>query len=134
MIDKKSLNDFRAKAINPERPNTRGTAQNEDTYFQCMEVRNKFYEEAILDVCYYMDKVNKICKTNYKPFNYYGADNPDTIIIAMGSVCDTIHETVSYLNDKYNKNMELFRYTYIVLLVINIYLVKYLIVLRILLY
>ena len=103
LIDKKSLNDFRAKAINPERPNTRGTAQNEDTYFQCMEVRNKFYEEAILDVCYYMDKVNKICKTNYKPFNYYGADNPDTIIIAMGSVCDTIHETVSYLNDKYNK-------------------------------
>lgn len=98
LIDKKSLDNFKSKAINPIKPNTRGTAQNEDTYFQCMEARNKYYQEAINNVEYYMNKINKICKTNYKPFNYFGTDNPETIIIAMGSVCDTIFETISYLN------------------------------------
>ena len=103
LIDNKSLQNFRNKAINPNNPNTRGTAQNEDIYFQNAEVRNKYYKNAVSHVEYYMDKINKICKTNYKPFNYYGVDDPTDIIIAMGSVCDTIRELVEYLNTYENK-------------------------------
>ena len=98
LIDEKALVDFRNRAMNNEKFNTRGTAQNDDIYFQNVEVRNKYYENAIDIVDNYMQEVNKITGSNFKPFNYYGANDADSIIIAMGSVCDTIRETVDYLN------------------------------------
>jgi len=102
LIDQKSLANFQKKAIDPTNPNTRGTAQNEDIYFQNTEIRNKVYENTITIVENYMNKINKICKTDYKPFNYYGSKNPKHIIIAMGSICDTIKETITYLNQEKN--------------------------------
>ena len=98
LIDKDALNNFRDRAMSNEKYNTRGTAQNDDIYFQNVEVRNKYYEKAIDIVDDYMTKINKITGSNFKPFNYYGAEDADSIIIAMGSVCDTIRETVDYLN------------------------------------
>ncbi len=98
LIDEDALNSFRDRAMSNEKYNTRGTAQNDDIYFQNVEVRNKFYEKAIDIVDDYMTKINKITGSNFKPFNYYGVNDADSIIIAMGSVCDTIRETVDYLN------------------------------------
>ena len=98
LIDKDALDSFRDRAMSNEKYNTRGTAQNDDIYFQNVEVRNKFYENAIDIVDDYMMKINKITGADFKPFNYYGANDADSIIIAMGSVCDTIRETVDYLN------------------------------------
>ena len=103
LIDEKALADFRNRAMNNEKFNTRGTAQNDDIYFQNVEVRNKYYEEAIDIVDDYMKKVNEITGSNFKPFNYYGVDDATSVIIAMGSVCDTIRETVDYLNSQGNK-------------------------------
>ena len=100
LIDKKALREFRERAISNDRPTTRGTAENEDIYFQHMEVRNKFYDQAIDNVIYYMNKINKICKTDYKPFNYYGSSNADRVIIAMGSVCECIMEVIDKLNSE----------------------------------
>ena len=90
LIDKKALKDFRERALNNESPNTRGTAQNDDIYFQNTEVRNKYYNDAISITEMYMNKINKIAKTNYSLFNYYGDTQATDIIIAMGSVCPTI--------------------------------------------
>ena len=98
LIDEYALNSFRDKAMSNEKYNTRGTAQNDDIYFQNVEVRNKYYEDAIDIVDDYMTKINDLTGSNFKPFNYYGAKDADSIIIAMGSVCDTIRETVDYLN------------------------------------
>ena len=98
LIDNNSLNEFRNRAMSNEKYNTRGTAQNDDIYFQNVEVRNKYYEATIKIVADYMNEVNKITGSDFKPFNYYGAKDADTVIIAMGSVCDTIRETVDYLN------------------------------------
>ncbi len=98
LIDFDCLKNFRNKGINPDKPNTRGTAQNEDIYFQNTEVRNMYYDNAKSIVYEYMEKFNDIAGTNYKPFNYYGDDNADSIIVAMGSVCGTIRETINYLN------------------------------------
>ena len=98
LIDEDALNSFRDRAMSNEKYNTRGTAQNDDIYFQNVEVRNKFYEKAIDIVDDYMTKINKITGSNFKPFNYYGVNDADSIIIAVGSVCDTIRETVDYLN------------------------------------
>ena len=103
LIDEKALADFRNRSMNNEKFNTRGTAQNDDIYFQNVEVRNKYYEEAIDIVDDYMKKVNEITGSNFKPFNYYGVDDATSVIIAMGSVCDTIRETVDYLNSQGNK-------------------------------
>ena len=83
--------------------NTRGTAQNDDIYFQNAEVRNKDYEKVYEIVENYMAEVNKITGSSFKPFNYYGADDADSIIVAMGSVCDTTRETVDFLNSLGNK-------------------------------
>ena len=85
------------------KPNTRGTAQNEDIYFQNTEVRNKFYTETVDIVNNYMEKFNNIFDTNYKPFNYYGVNDAENIIIAMGSVCGTIRETINFLNSNNKK-------------------------------
>ncbi|MEG0826148.1 MAG: pyruvate:ferredoxin (flavodoxin) oxidoreductase [Bacilli bacterium] len=98
LIDYKALNDFRKRALNPATPDTRGTAQNDDIYFQATEVRNKFYNQLPDIVNYYMKKINEKAETNYKPFNYYGSLEATNIIVAMGSVCETIKETIDFLN------------------------------------
>ena len=98
MVDWDALNDFRRGSLNPEHPAQRGTAQNPDVFFQAKEAVNKHYL-AIPDLTQeYMDKVNAEIGSDYKLFNYYGAPDADEIIIAMGSACDTISETVDYLN------------------------------------
>lgn len=98
MLDNKALEDFRNNALNPEHPVVRGTAQNDDIYFQSREACNKFYDNIPKVVVNYMDIVNEKIGTNYKPFNYYGDQEADRVIIAMGSVCETIEEVVDYLN------------------------------------
>ena len=98
LIDKNALKQFRDRAISNAHPNTRGTAENEDVYFQHAESRNKDYTNAIEIVENYMNKINKITKKDYKPFNYYGSKNADKVIIAMGSVCECIEEVVDKLN------------------------------------
>ena len=103
LIDKDALNNFREKSMSNENYNTRGTAQNDDIYFQNAEVRNKYYEDATEIVVDYMNKVNEVTGSNFKPFNYYGDKSADSVIIAMGSVCDTIRETVDYLNSQGHK-------------------------------
>lgn len=103
LIDFDALNKFRKRGINPNKPDTRGTAQNEDIYFQNTEARNGAYESAKVIVKNYMDEFNGLFDTNYKPFNYYGDVNADSVIIAMGSVCGTIRETIDDLNGKGNK-------------------------------
>ena len=100
LIDKKALQKFRERAMNNTKPTTRGTAENDDIYFQNTEVRNQYYEDAIAIVEDYMNKINKITKENYKPFNYYGSEKAKEIIIAMGSVCQCIEETVDKLNNQ----------------------------------
>ena len=100
LIDKKALQKFRERAMNNTNPTTRGTAENDDIYFQNTEVRNQYYEDAIAIVEDYMNKINKITKENYKPFNYYGSEKAKEIIIAIGSVCQCIEETVDKLNDQ----------------------------------
>ncbi len=98
MVDWDALNEFRRGSLNPEHPAQRGTAQNPDIFFQAKEAVNKYYD-AIPDLTQeYMDKVNAEIGTDYKLFNYYGAADAEQIIIAMGSACDTIQETVDYMN------------------------------------
>ena len=80
------------------KPLQKGMAENEDIYFQSTEARNNAYEEVADIVNDYMNKVNKICKKDYKPFNYYGAEDATNVIVAMGSVCDTIKMVVDVLN------------------------------------
>lgn len=99
LLDKEALNKFRQKALNIHNPVTRGTNQNPDIFFQQTESRNIYYDKAVDNVVYYMDKINKIAKTNYKPFNYYGSESPEKVIVAMGSVCETIKETIDFLNE-----------------------------------
>ena len=98
MLDKEAVAAFRRRSLNPEHPAQRGTAQNPDIFFQAREASNKYYDEAVGVVEDYMNKVNEKLGTDYKLFNYYGAPDAEKVIIAMGSVCDTIEETVDYLN------------------------------------
>ena len=100
LINKESLSKFRNNALNPLKPNTRGTAQNDDIYFQATEVRNKFYDNVPDVVNNYMEKINHITGMNYKPFNYYGSKNAKKVIIAMGSVCSTIKETIDNIDSE----------------------------------
>ncbi len=102
-IDEKSLREFRSRAMNPNKPTIRGTAQNEDIYFQATEVRNEYYNKVPDIVNDYMAKINKITGKNYKPFNYYGSPTANKVIVAMGSVCETIRETVEYLVKEKNE-------------------------------
>ena len=98
LIPNDKVLEFRNRALNNERPVTRGTNQNGDIYFQEMESRNRFYDNTPDIVNEYMGKVNELAGTNYKPFNYYGDSKASKVIIAMGSVCETIKETIDYLN------------------------------------
>lgn len=103
LIDYKAVNDFRNRSLNPERPVIRGTAQNPDIYFQQRESINPFYQEVPDKVENYMNEINKVTGRNYHPFNYYGHKEAENIIVAMGSVCETIEETIDYLIEKGEK-------------------------------
>lgn len=97
LIDQKALQEFRERSLNPQAPVTRGTAQNEDIYFQATEVRNEYYDKLPDIVNSYMQEINKITGENYAPFSYYGNPQATKVIVAMGSVCETIKETIDYL-------------------------------------
>ncbi len=98
MCDFDAVKAFRERSLNPEHPVLRGTAQNPDIFFQAREACNSYYDALPAIVEEYMSKVNEKCGTDYKLFNYYGAPDADKVIVAMGSVCDTIEETVDYIN------------------------------------
>ena len=107
LIDKKALDEFRNRAMNPNKPAIFGTAQNEDIYFQNTEVRNEYYDKVPDIVNDYMKEINKITGGDYKPFNYYGSSEATRVIVAMGSVCETIKETVDYLVNNKNEQVGL---------------------------
>ena len=98
MVDMKAAQAFRNRSLNPEHPVLRGTAQNPDIFFQAREASNSYYDNIPSVVEEYMKKVNKEIGTDYKLFNYYGHPQATHIIIAMGSVTDTIEETIDFLN------------------------------------
>ena len=103
LLDRDALKEFRARALNPEHPVTRGTAQNPDIYFQTREASNKFYDAIPDMVADTMKEISKITGRDYKPFVYYGAKDAENVIVAMGSVTETIKETVDYLMAKGEK-------------------------------
>ncbi len=103
MVDMDALNAFRARALNPDHPVLRGSAQNPDIFFQTNETRNQYYDALPAVVEEYMDKVNQRLGTNYQLFNYYGAEDAETVMVAMGSVCDAAEEVVDYMNAKGEK-------------------------------
>ncbi|MGV8828268.1 MAG: pyruvate:ferredoxin (flavodoxin) oxidoreductase [Breznakibacter sp.] len=94
LLDKEALKRFRDNALSPEHPVTRGTAQNPDIYFQSREAANPFYNAIPDVVAEYMDQISKITGRKYRPFDYYGAEDAEHLIIAMGSVTDTIKEVI----------------------------------------
>jgi pyruvate-ferredoxin/flavodoxin oxidoreductase len=98
MVDMDAVNDFRRRSLNPEHPVLRGSAQNPDIFFQAREACNSYYEDVVDVTERYMQEVNAKIGTNYQLFNYYGAPDADRVIIAMGSFCDTVEETIDYLN------------------------------------
>ena len=98
MCDMEAVEAFRKHALNPEHPNTRGSHENGDIFFQHREACNKFYDELPAVVEKYMGKINEKLGTDYKLFNYYGAPDADRVIIAMGSICDVTEEVIDYLN------------------------------------
>ena len=103
LLDRDALKAFRARALNPEHPVTRGTAQNPDIYFQTREAANKFYNAVPDMVADTMREISKITGREYKPFVYYGDPEAEEILIAMGSVTETIKETIDYLRKQSRK-------------------------------
>ncbi len=103
LVDYKAVQDFRNRSLNPERPIIRGSTQNPDIFFQNREVSNRFYDAVPDIVNEYMSKIYQLTGREYKPFNYYGSPDAKFVVIAMGSVCDTIDETVDYLMGKGEK-------------------------------
>ncbi len=103
LLDQKALQEFRDRALNPEHPVTRGTAQNPDIFFQAKEAVNRFYEPIADVVDAYMQEITKMTGRVYHPFTYYGDPNAENIVIAMGSVTDTIKETIDHLMAKGEK-------------------------------
>ena len=97
MVDMDAVDAFRKKALNPNHPCQRGSAQNPDIFFQAREASNPYYDALPGIVQTYMDKVNEKIATDYKLFNYYGAEDAEHVIVAMGSVNDTIEETIDYM-------------------------------------
>lgn len=100
LVDWKTVEAFRERALNPEHPQQRGTAQNPDIYFQGREASNPYYDAIPEIVARIMEKVSKLTGRNYKLFDYVGAPDADRVIICMGSGCETVEETVNYLNQK----------------------------------
>ena len=103
ILDYDAVKEFKDNALNPEHPVTRGTCQGPEIFFQAREASNKFYEAVPAIVADYMKEISRITGRDYKLFNYYGAEDAEDIIVAMGSVCETIEEVVDYLNDKGEK-------------------------------
>ncbi|WP_313524761.1 pyruvate:ferredoxin (flavodoxin) oxidoreductase [Anaerotignum sp.] len=103
IIDMDAVNTFKRNALNPEHPVIRGTAQNPDIYFQAREAANKFYDALPAVVEEYLGEINRITGRDYKLFNYYGAPDADRVIVAMGSACEAIEETIDYLTAKGEK-------------------------------
>jgi len=103
LLDWDALKAFKDNALNPEHPVLRGTAQNSDIYFQGREAANKYYDAIPGIVADYMKDISKITGREYKPFNYYGAPDATKVIVAMGSVCEAIEETVDYINARGGK-------------------------------
>ena len=103
LLDREALQKFRDEALNPESPKTRGTAQNDDIYFQTRELSNRFYDAVPDIVANYLAEISKITGRDYKPFNYYGDPEAMRVIVAMGSVTQTLEEVVDYLNAKGEK-------------------------------
>ncbi len=98
MCDMEAVEAFRRHALNPEHPNTRGSHENGDIFFQHREACNKYYDELPAVVEKYMGKINAKLGTDYQLFNYYGAPDADRVIIAMGSICDVAEEVIDYMN------------------------------------
>jgi len=98
LVDMKDIEDFKARALNPEHPVQRGTAQNSDTYFQNRETANIYYDNTPAIVQKMMDKVNKLTGRSYHLFDYVGAEDADRIIVVMGSGADAIEETINKMN------------------------------------
>jgi len=103
LLDREALQKFRDNALSPESPKTRGTAQNDDIYFQTRELSNRFYDAVPDIVANYLVEISKITGRDYKPFNYYGDPEATHVIVAMGSVTQTLEEVVDYLNAKGEK-------------------------------
>ena len=103
MVSEKSLQQFRSRALNPDAPVTRGTAQNGDVYFQAVESRNQVYDAVPDIVARYMGEISELTGRKYRPFTYYGDSKAENIIIAMGSVTETIKETIDFLNKEGRK-------------------------------
>ncbi len=99
MVSDKALQNFRDRALSPDAPVTRGTAQNGDVYFQAVESRNQVYEAVPDIVARYMGEISELTGREYRPFEYYGAENAECVIVAMGSVSETIKETIDYLSE-----------------------------------
>ena len=97
MVSTKSLAKFRAKALSPDAPVTRGTAQNGDVYFQAREACNQYYDAVPDVVARYMGEISELTGRDYRPFDYYGDPEAENVIVAMGSVTETIKETIDYL-------------------------------------
>ena len=103
LLDREALQKFRDEALSPESPKTRGTAQNDDIYFQTRELSNRFYDAVPDIVANYLAEISKITGRDYKPFNYYGDPEATRVIVAIGSVTQTLEEVVDYLNAKGEK-------------------------------
>lgn len=114
LLDKEAVKEFRQRALNPEsNPVTRGTAQNDDIYFQAREAANKYYDAIPDIVADYMKDISEITGREYKPFTYYGAEDAEYVLVAMGSVTETIKETIDFMVAKGEKvgliNVHLYR-------------------------
>lgn len=103
LLDKDAVKRFRERALTFEHPVTRGSAQNDDVYFQTREIQNKFYNEVPSVVADYMKKISEVTGRTYAPFVYYGAEDATDVIVAMGSVTETVKQVVDYLNKKGKK-------------------------------
>ncbi len=103
LVDHEAVGEFRKRALNPEHPVVRGTAQNPDIYFQGREASNRFYDKVPGIVEDYMKRYEKLTGRKYRPFDYFGAHDAEYVIVAMGSVCETIEEVVDYLIRKGEK-------------------------------
>jgi pyruvate-ferredoxin/flavodoxin oxidoreductase len=103
LVDWDAIDAFRNNSLNPERPVLRGTAQNPDIFFQAKEAAAPYYNALPEIVVDYMKKISDITGRTYLPFNYYGADDAEHILVAMGSVTETIDETIDYLMEKGEK-------------------------------